>query len=703
MARAVIDKDKENVILLSLSREIALVRDKADLRTIIHRHLKTLFRFSNADIGITDKDSGNQRMLFPDIPNLYPFHDGVFDVTLAAGMPLLFDMDTILSWDHVPEYLQKAHEAGVREFITVALHSGREKIGVFYLLTDTKGAFTPHHLNLLEDIAPQLSTVVANILIHEELQKKDQEKSFLLTISRDMTMVRTKEDLYQVIDRHIDSFAIEADLLIGHVNEDKKTCSTYLYRPAGGHRHHEHSEFPHHIGKRYQLDHELIARVMNTDTCNIIDLDDHIQRSGVSTTIRFWYRQGIKELIGFPLTAANEIVAALWLFLPKKRTLTDFHLDLFKGFCSQIAVALVNIRGNDQIAEQLKEIGLYKQQLEAENSYLLQEIGGGQDFKEFLGEASPIREVFHLINRVADSRSTVLILGETGTGKELIARAIHKGSSRADKLLVKVNCAALPAPLIESELFGHEKGSFTGAIDRRIGKFELANNGTLFLDEIGELPPDLQVKLLRVLQEREIERIGGRGTVPVDVRIIAATNRNIEKEVTEGRFRTDLYYRLNVFPIVVPPLRDRKADIPLLTAYFIERYAKNAGKRITGISDKAQSAMMAYDWPGNVRELEHLIERSILLAHGPILKDILLPRVISEAGPNPSTATRRQDHFKTLRDNEREHIINALRKTNGKISGPGGAAELLDINVSTLNARIRKLGIKKDRTYHRPG
>jgi transcriptional regulator with GAF, ATPase, and Fis domain len=294
----------------------------------------------------------------------------------------------------------------------------------------------------------------------------------------------------------------------------------------------------------------------------------------------------------------------------------------------------------------------------------------------------------------------VLILGETGTGKELIARAIHNESNRADKLLVKVNCAALPASLIESELFGHEKGSFTGATERKLGKFELANNGTLFLDEIGELPFDLQVKLLRVLQEREIERVGGRGSFPVDVRIIAATNRNIEKEVSEGRFRNDLYYRLNVFPIVIPPLRERKADIPLLTAYFIERYAKNAGKRITGISEKAQSAMMAYDWPGNVRELEHLIERSILLNHGPILKDVLLPG--GGGGPNPPSA-RGKDHFRTLRENEREHIVNALRKTNGKISGPGGAAELLDINVSTLNARIRKLGIKKDRTYQRPG
>jgi formate hydrogenlyase transcriptional activator len=305
-----------------------------------------------------------------------------------------------------------------------------------------------------------------------------------------------------------------------------------------------------------------------------------------------------------------------------------------------------------------------------------------------------MEDVFHLIGRVADSRSTVMLLGETGTGKELIARAIHDGSPRHDKMMIKVNCAALPEHLIESELFGHEKGSFTGAIERKLGKFELANNGTLFLDEIGELPLDLQVKLLRVLQEREIERIGGRGTIPVDVRIIAATNRNIEKEVAERRFRADLYYRLNVFPIVVPPLRDRKADIPLLATYFIERYSKYAGKRITGISEKFQQAMMAYDWPGNVRELEHLIERSILLTSGHILKESHLPGVDSEPG-------QRRDHFKTMREAERDHILSALKKCNGKISGPGGAAELLDIHVSTLNARIRKLGIRKDRSYQR--
>jgi formate hydrogenlyase transcriptional activator len=701
-------RQDQNSILLSLSREITLIRDKDDLLSVIHRHFKTLFKFNDAAIGVIDKETGNQRLLVTDpeekrrthrdfgtvVTNCYPYHDGVFDITLASEEPIIFDVDAIMHWDTVPDYMRFAHSTGIREFMAVALRSGREMIGVFYISTETKGAFDSWHLHLMSSIASQLATVVSGILTHEELLKREFEKSFLLSISNDMTSVRTKEDLYQVIDRRIDSFDIRGELLISVVNEDRETCSAYIYRPVAGSRHDEQLDFPHQNKGTPPLNNEIIEKLIFSGSFILYDLDELMQRPDPSHTLKFWHERGMQELIGFPLTAANENVGGLWLFLPEKKTLTDFQLALLKGFCSQIAVAILNIRANDQIAKQLTEINRYKHQLEEENSYLLKEIGGGHDFKELIGSAPAMQEVFHLISRVADSRSTVFLLGETGTGKELIARAIHDGSPRHDKMMIKVNCAALPEHLIESELFGHEKGSFTGAIERKLGKFELANNGTLFLDEIGELPLDLQVKLLRVLQEREIERIGGRGTIPVDVRIIAATNRNIEKEVAERRFRADLYYRLNVFPIVVPPLRDRKADIPLLAAYFIERYSKYAGKRITGISEKFQQSMMAYDWPGNVRELEHLIERSILLTSGSILKESHLPGIDSSPG-------QRRDHFKTMREAERDHILSALKKCNGKISGPGGAAELLDIHVSTLNARIRKLGIKKDRSYQR--
>jgi len=306
-----------------------------------------------------------------------------------------------------------------------------------------------------------------------------------------------------------------------------------------------------------------------------------------------------------------------------------------------------------------------------------------------------MQKVFHLLSQVSFANSTVLILGETGTGKELVARAIHNGSPRKDRLMVKVNCAALPANLIESELFGHERGSFTGATERRIGKFELANHGTLFLDEIGEMPLDLQVKLLRAIQEKEIERVGGKTTIRIDVRIIAATNRDLQKEVDEGRFRRDLFYRLNVFPITLPPLRDRTEDMQVLVSHFVERYAKNTGKNIRSVSAKAMKELMAYHWPGNVRELEHLIERSVLMSSGDEIRDIHLP-VMNRKELKKSLE---DEYIKTFDENERDHLMKALEKCNGKIFGPGGAAELLGLNVSTLNSKLRKLNIKKDISY----
>jgi transcriptional regulator with GAF, ATPase, and Fis domain len=300
--------------------------------------------------------------------------------------------------------------------------------------------------------------------------------------------------------------------------------------------------------------------------------------------------------------------------------------------------------------------------------------------------------VFDHISQVAPSDTSVLILGESGTGKEKIADCIHNLSPRKGKPFIKVNCAALPATLIESELFGHEKGAFTGADDKRTGKFERANGGTIFLDEVGEMPVGLQVKLLRVLQEKEIERIGGRDTIKVDVRIIAATNKNLEKEVADGHFRLDLYYRLNVFPVTLPALRDRKEDIPALAYHFMNYYNHKAGKKISGIAEKVLRKMMTYNWPGNIRELEHLIERSVLLAKGTVIEDILLPTVEKKDG----IAVPEDNSMKTIVENERDYIISVLKKCNGRIWGPGAAAEILNINPSTLKSKMKKLGIKKE-------
>ena len=311
-------------------------------------------------------------------------------------------------------------------------------------------------------------------------------------------------------------------------------------------------------------------------------------------------------------------------------------------------------------------------------------------FKGIIGNSPLLKTVFNNIRLVAPDDTSVLILGDSGTGKERIASAIHKLSPRKDKPFITVNCAALPLSLLESELFGHEKGAFTGANDKRIGKFEQADGGSIFLDEIGEMPLEAQVKLLRVLQEKEIERLGGTVTKKINVRIIAATNRNLEKEVSEGRLRLDLYYRLNVFPIELPPLRERKEDIPALVTHFLDKYNKNAYKIISGISVRAMETLVAYDWPGNIRELEHLIERSMLMSATPEIQEINLP---ANTG-TPHAVSDAPVRMKTMEEMERDHILSILKMCKGKIFGPGGAAEVLNLPSTTLNSKIKKLGIK---------
>jgi len=322
--------------------------------------------------------------------------------------------------------------------------------------------------------------------------------------------------------------------------------------------------------------------------------------------------------------------------------------------------------------------------LQAQNQYLQEEIKSAHNFEEIVGHSPALTGVLDNVARVAATDSTVLITGETGTGKELIARAIHSRSKRKNKPLIKLNCAALPTGLVESELFGHEKGAFTGAIAKRVGRFELADGGTIFLDEIGELPPEVQVKLLRVLQEREFDRIGGKSSIKVDVRVLAATNRDLLKEVHDKRFREDLYYRLSVFPIHLPPLRERAGDLPLLTRFLIDRFSARFGRRIDGVSAATMLRLQAYPWPGNVRELENVIERAMILADRPMLEITLAGEATAEA---PAVST--------LEDVERAHILRVLEQTDWVIDGPDGAAKILDLHPNTLRSRMKRLGIAR--------
>jgi transcriptional regulator with GAF, ATPase, and Fis domain len=351
----------------------------------------------------------------------------------------------------------------------------------------------------------------------------------------------------------------------------------------------------------------------------------------------------------------------------------------------------------------LDEVKQLKDQLHDENIYLQEEIRGASNFGEIIGQSESLRRVLHQAEQVAPLNTTVSIFGETGTGKELLAHAIHKLSPRSNHALVKVNCAALPGTLIESELFGHEKGAFTGADARRTGRFEIANRGTLFLDEVGELPLDLQAKLLRVLEEGEFERVGGSHTLKVDVRVIAATNRNLEEAVRKGAFRSDLYYRLSIFPITLPPLRERKEDIPILVTHLVKQLGKKLGKTIDAIPQDTMAKLYNYPWPGNVRELRNVIERAVIITQGSKLRliddldsqalELELHEQLAVHGAFADVVAIGE----TLEQTEYNLILRTLKSVHWKVEGPGGAAELLNLHPSTLRSKMRKLGIERPR------
>jgi DNA-binding NtrC family response regulator len=390
---------------------------------------------------------------------------------------------------------------------------------------------------------------------------------------------------------------------------------------------------------------------------------------------------GIKSYLVLPLETALPQKFCFTFYSRNFDIYSEEHLKLLSSLENTLSRFVARFYSSQENVVEPKEIPERKKEVAAEQS------GIGS----IIGNSSQMVSVFNYIKKVAPSATSVLILGESGTGKEKIAQSIHYLSPRKDKPLVTVNCGAIPENLAESLLFGHEKGSFTGALEKRIGKFESAEGGTIFLDEIGEMNPDLQVKLLRVLQEREIERVGGLQPIKINVRIIAATNKNLEQEVSAGRFRMDLYYRLHVFPILVPALRNRKEDIPELAEHFIKLYSEQMDISPPRLSELALNQIMNYQWPGNIRELEHLIQRTILLSEGNIIKEIEFSPIakIHEQQIEDSVS------IKTIIENERDYILYILKKCNGKVSGPGGAAEILDINPSTLNSKMKKLDIKE--------
>ena len=391
------------------------------------------------------------------------------------------------------------------------------------------------------------------------------------------------------------------------------------------------------------------------------------------------YKEGVRSYVVVPLIAMDSTIGTLHLGSMNPDTFKNVDKEFLSLISKQIALAINN-------ASCLKEIEDLKEKIAGENIYLQEEIKLEHNFEEIVGNSNKLKSVLKQIELVAKTDSTVLIRGETGTGKELIARAIHNLSGRNDRPLIKVNCPAIPSGLIESELFGHEKGAFTTALTEKIGKFELADCGTIFLDELGDLPLDAQAKLLRVIQEREFERVGGNRSIKVDVRIIAATNRSLEEAVSAGNFRSDLFFRLNVFPINLPALRERKDDVLLLAKYFIQKFMNKIGKDLKSVSDSTLKVLRDYHWPGNIRELENIIERAIILSTNDKLN---IPKNLFSVNISPA------ESYQKLDDLERGHILQILNDTGWRINGEKGAAQILGINPNTLRSRMEKLGINK--------
>ncbi|KUJ60809.1 hypothetical protein AR687_15480 [Flavobacteriaceae bacterium CRH] len=511
----------------------------------------------------------------------------------------------------------------------------------------------------------------------KSMQEREREHFLLLSLSTYLANVSGYDELLSVVNGELKESFLFDYFAIGTTNQEEKQYNLFFHNDpkiAGKNE-----------GIKYDVNDGFFNAALQSAEPVVFDctfLNKKAQSKSFITDISLFE---IREVIALPLQYHKNNPSVLFLFFKRPQTLDRNALRLLRGLKMPLALTVSNILLLEKI-ENIHENATAADTFQTANNQL------ESDDSQIIGNSDAIQKVKTLIQQVASSDSGVLILGESGTGKEVVAREIHQNSSRRKEPMIKVNCAAIPVNLIESELFGHEKGSFTGAIEKRIGKFELAHNGTLFLDEIGDLPTEMQTKLLRVLQEQEFERIGGKKAIKVNVRIIAATNRDLQLEMLEGRFRKDLFFRLNIFPILIPPLRNRKEDIPELCLHFVNKYALNSNKKNISLSANALKSMLHYSWPGNIRELEHCLERSILLANGSTINEVSF---LSENEKITASNSFNEFHIKPLKEMEKEYILKVIKMCNGRISGPNGAAVKLEVPSTTLISKMQKLGIKK--------
>jgi formate hydrogenlyase transcriptional activator len=667
-------KPEQYLTLLELSKAIASHRDLAKLFHDLACRLQMLFKFRSLAVMLHDSSRNIMRCHFLEAcaptkwqpPTEVPMEGSIAGWVWEHQEPVV--VHDIALQDRFP-FAKTLLDHPIKAICSFPLTTVNQRLGVLNFWSDEAGVYDHLDLEFAGLLAGQIAVAIEAQCHQQKLAHERDRCQLLLEINNTLVSNLNLRELLSAISGCLRR-VMPHDLagLALHDPTINKLRVTAL-------------EFPEHEdafveGEIIDLEENPGGRAFTTRQPVISGLDHLVDPLG--------RRAGIRSGCTVPLISHDRALGILGVARLSENPFTEDDAELLTSVGKQVAIAVEN-------ALAYREIDALKNKLQEEKLYLQEEIRTEYNFEEIVGTSATLKRALQDVETVAPTDSTVLIFGETGTGKELIARALHNLSGRAEHTLVKVNCAAIPTGLLESEMFGHERGAFTGAVEQRKGRFELAHRGTIFLDEVEEIPLELQSKLLRVLQEQEFERLGSGKTIRVDVRVVAATNADLAKMVAEKKFRSDLYYRLNVFPVSLPPLRERTEDIPLLVSFFAQKFAQQMKKPIKTIPTETMTRVTEYSWPGNIRELQNLIERAVILSRGSVLE---VPLAELKQSANDNLANQLQGPIR-LEAVERDHIMRVLRETGWVIGGPTGAAARLGLNRTTLNHRMRKLGINR--------
>jgi formate hydrogenlyase transcriptional activator len=680
------DRDRLR-LLLEVSEAIASHRDLEDLFRDLAQRLPQIvpFDYINAVLHEPARDVMRLWLLVTATPSTIspglelPVDESPGGVVWKTQRPMT--VNDVTQERRFPRLMAMLRENGVQSFCVVPLTTAQRRLGAMGFGSLQRRTYQEAEINFMQQVAHQVAVAVDNALHAESAQSAQRQ----LKYERDRVQLLLEVNNAVVSHLDLDDLFTAVSACLRRVIRHDGS-SLVLYEPETRQYRVQVLDFTKNTSfiEEGQADPQCKGPsgvAINTRKPAVFTVQDLQSMASESKVCERLLGEGVKSLCSVPLLAHDRVRGALNVGRRSEDAFSLEDIGLLSEVAKQIALAVENAVAYKQIAQ-------LRDKLTEEKLYLEEEIQTEYNFEEIVGDSRALKLVLKEVQTVAATDSTVLIFGETGSGKELVARALHNSSGRRERTFVKLNCAAIPTGLLESELFGHEKGAFTGAIATKIGRFELADRGTIFLDEVGEIPLELQVKLLRVLQEQEFERLGSTRTIHVNVRVIAATNRDLGRMVEEQEFRSDLYYRLKVFPITAPPLRERTEDIPLLVRHFAQKFAQRMKKRIETIPSEAMKALQAYPWPGNVRELENFVERAVILTQGP---DLFVS--LAELQPRPSHTTN--SGTTTLEQAEREHILKALRESNWTIGGPAGASTKLGMKRTTLQSKMQKLGVTR--------